>query len=465
MKIGFIIFYSSITAIYLYSGLATLYTYGFKNTDKTLTRYFISLCFLSGLYTLCTLSALIDNSSMYFLIAPFFGFLVWFFYIQLINYYLEIEPKISIISKYVCLFASSFYGVQILLSKFTNYEFFKELPLKTENIYFSQLGFSIESPIWDFILLGVSFSIILSTSLYYANYLFKKRKDESLLFIGVILSILSTINDGFFAKEVFKYAIPLAGVGFLIEVMRFFIFIQGQANKKIGQLEDEIIKVSTLAELGTLTVGISHDIKNPLTVIKSVETILRKKMGDTKELRLLKGSAEKLNQIVDTYLGLIYKGNFQAKKFDLYNLVEDTSEICRHKLNLANISLGSNIKKGQVELQQIYNPIILSLVNLVGNSCDAIIGLEDRWINIFHKKSDDMVILQVIDSGKGIPKEIQDKIFERQYSTKNRSENGGSGSGLGLYLVKNLLKEVQGDVFYKEVEGHTCFELHIPLMI
>lgn len=434
-----------------------------QDSNQNIIKNFIPLCLFAGIYSILIVIALYDHRVFYFYLAPLSGFLVWFFYIRLLNDYLNLSFPIGHITKYVCVLSSTVYvGVFAASFFFENSYFFKAISLQSHNVFFQLLDYSIKTPTWDFALLAISFSFILVTALVYVKELYYRRKDELLLFFGVLVSVYTTFNDAFVAKEVFDHVIPLACVGFLIEVMRFFFLVNKETSNKINKLEDEIINISSLAELGTLTVGISHDIKNPLTVIKSVEVMLRKKHGDCKENQLLRRSTDKLNSVVDTYLKMIYKGDTEAIEFQMSELIKDTIEICQHKINSNQIKMNFLENELTLSLKQRYNPILLGMTNIIGNACDAIKNSHEKWIKLECDACKDWVELRVIDSGHGISEEYSNRIFERQFSTKNKMLNEGSGSGLGLYLVQQLMKEVGGEVNYLLYEGHTCFSLKFP---
>lgn len=98
------------------------------------------------------------------------------------------------------------------------------------------------------------------------------------------------------------------------------------------------------------------------------------------------------------------------------------------------------------------------LVNLVNNSIDAIKDLPEKWVKLSVFEDQSMIVVQVMDSGPGIPKIIADRIFEPFYTTKKV----GEGTGLGLSLSKGILDEHNAAICILQDQPHTCFEIRFP---
>ena len=87
---------------------------------------------------------------------------------------------------------------------------------------------------------------------------------------------------------------------------------------------------------------------------------------------------------------------------------------------------------------------MLSLVNLINNSIDALTTSQVKKIEIYTEEKKDKCIIHFKDTGSGIPKEIQSKIFSPFYTTKEK----GKGTGLGLSISRQLLVEMSGDLHF-----------------
>jgi signal transduction histidine kinase len=98
------------------------------------------------------------------------------------------------------------------------------------------------------------------------------------------------------------------------------------------------------------------------------------------------------------------------------------------------------------------------LQNLIHNAINYR-GAEAPWIKITARKNDDAVEIEVADNGLGIPPDIKDKVFNMFY----RGHPDSSGSGLGLFIVKNAVDKLQGHIsFDSKLNIGTCFKVTLP---
>ncbi|NRA47045.1 MAG: HAMP domain-containing histidine kinase [Oligoflexales bacterium] len=104
--------------------------------------------------------------------------------------------------------------------------------------------------------------------------------------------------------------------------------------------------------------------------------------------------------------------------------------------------------------------MVMAFVNLLSNSCDAIEGLKERWIKVqcMQDGVGDRVTFKVFDSGHGISKELDSKIFKQNFTTKST----GKGTGLGLSFVKKVIEAHQGNILVDHNSKHTCFVITLP---
>lgn len=214
-----------------------------------------------------------------------------------------------------------------------------------------------------------------------------------------------------------------------------------------------------LASLGEMSAGIAHEINNPLAIISGTAEMLLKYVSDPKKL------TERINTILSASdrIAKIIKG---LRKF---SRTSDTVEIQRCALNtiveesvtmakiraerckvVLEVSLADHIeiKCNEVEICQ-------ALMSLINNSIDAVKDLPERWIKVILRSQDGFAVLQVRDSGKGIPVDIREKLFQPFFTTKPV----GQGIGLGLSITKGILEEHGATIALLDGEPNTCFEI------
>lgn len=138
----------------------------------------------------------------------------------------------------------------------------------------------------------------------------------------------------------------------------------------------------------------------------------------------------------------------------LSDIIREVLIITEGKVKYNSVDLKLNVvSEGKivgdfVELEQV-------LINLINNAADAIKNLSEKWItlNLFNDGGE--VVLKIIDSGNGVPKDLQEKIFNPFFTTKPK----GEGTGLGLSISKSIIERHHGKLLINSNFKNTCFEL------
>jgi signal transduction histidine kinase len=240
-----------------------------------------------------------------------------------------------------------------------------------------------------------------------------------------------------------------------------------ERTKEIQRLEAEkMIQFYKFAEYGKLAAGIFHDIINPLTAASLNIEKIRSDTISNKELKLIESDIDKAKYAIDKIGKLIDITRKQTsnqkdiKEFCLNKEIEDSIKILSYKINKNFIKILFNpekdffIKGNPIRFNQV-------ITNLISNAIDAYINASKnkRIIKISLLERNNRIRISVADHGLGIPDEIKDKIFT-MFSTKEFDR----GTGVGLYLVKNILeKEFNGKIRFKTKEDKgTIFIAIIP---
>lgn len=217
-----------------------------------------------------------------------------------------------------------------------------------------------------------------------------------------------------------------------------------------------------LASLGEMSASIAHEINNPLAVIAgNVDLLLKFKYDDNKFMvrseKILKAT-ERIEKIVKGLRKFARTTNKIERKVE--NLAEIISEVIvitelKSKLfsTIVKTEIGPDlfIYCDSVEIEQV-------IVNLVNNSIDAIKNTKTRWVEVKANLINDKIVISITDSGFGIPIEVEQKMFEPFYTTKEV----GEGTGLGLSIVKGILDDHNATISLNRSGPNTCFELSFP---
>lgn len=240
---------------------------------------------------------------------------------------------------------------------------------------------------------------------------------------------------------------------------------QEEAAKVAEQLELERAKTlhsAKLASLGEMAAGVAHEINNPLAIIAGTVPLLAKYRSDqakhAAKLETITKSVERIEKIVK---GLRkFSRSAASTEFSVESLLSIISEVLiltgpkskRHSAEIITDVAGHlEIFCDRAEIEQV-------LVNLVNNAIDAVRGLDERWVQIKGFEEDSQIVIQIIDSGKGISPEVERKLFQPFFTTKA----AGEGTGLGLSISKGILTNHKASLVLNRSVKNTCFEIRFP---
>ena len=203
--------------------------------------------------------------------------------------------------------------------------------------------------------------------------------------------------------------------------------------------------------------NLSHELRTPLTAIKGYVETLELETKEDENLHyidVIKRNTERLINIVQDLLllsELEEKGStLQLEEVNLKNVIKDVLRIFEQKLKNKKLDLKFNvdseiplIKADVFKLEQMF-------INVIDN---AIKYTEKGWISISLKQKDDKVVIEIQDTGIGIPESHLPRIFERFYVVdKSRSKKLG-GTGLGLSIVKHIVLLHNGEINIESTYG------------
>lgn len=228
---------------------------------------------------------------------------------------------------------------------------------------------------------------------------------------------------------------------------------------------EQLIQSKKLASLGILTSGVAHELGNPLNNISMVaQTYLElyDRLGSEDRIDYMKTvleECERIKKIVQNLLDFSRPKKADFKVANINNVIKNSLKLVQNTLDISRI-------KSQLDLKEDLPAIIIDedrirevLVNLLSNAVHAMPSGGTVVIRTGLAKNQDNIIIEVEDTGKGIPQEFISYIFDPFFSTK-----GAEGTGLGLSISYGIVRRHNGKMDVRSKVGvGTTFTIELPI--
>jgi PAS domain S-box-containing protein len=228
---------------------------------------------------------------------------------------------------------------------------------------------------------------------------------------------------------------------------------------EVKALEARMRQSDRLAALGTLSAGLAHEIRNPLSAIKTFVQLLPRKISNPaffdKFQTTVPRELNRINDLIESLLELARPPKLEFKMTSLSGCLSQVEDLYRDKLEAANITLEISQEESLPELWADREHLVRALSNIVVNGLEAM--PEGGNLTVTAEELAGGVVLQFTDTGVGMDEATKDKIFNPFFTTKD------TGTGLGLAMTHKIIQEHGGDIEVDSVAGKgTTFTLRFP---
>jgi signal transduction histidine kinase len=237
------------------------------------------------------------------------------------------------------------------------------------------------------------------------------------------------------------------------------------AYRRIERLQRRTRQAERLAELGTLTGGLAHEIKNPLSTVQLNLQLLREDLDPDdpaharvlRRLETVQKETSRLRDIVDDFLRYAGKVELNKQPVDVNGMLEDLVDF---------LTPQAQVQKAQLRLKRADGPLVVplderhikqTLLNLMLNAFQAMPEGGGEVI-LSARREDGRAVIEVTDTGRGIEPAALPQIFDAYYSKKK------GGTGLGLAIAKRLVEEHGGRIAVTSEPGRgSVFRVELPV--
>ncbi|MEA3384869.1 MAG: ATP-binding protein [Thermodesulfobacteriota bacterium] len=242
-----------------------------------------------------------------------------------------------------------------------------------------------------------------------------------------------------------------------------------KAYNELKETQNQLIQNEKMVAMGRLTSGIAHQIRNPIGIILMGIEYLDNTLSEKDEqcagsIKIIKQAVGRANKIIIDILQFSRKTELKFESVDVCELLDNTISLLKHSKKLKNIKIRKNYPKEPVKCKADKNMFQQVIINLLDNAIDAIQEEGEIKINIFYKPAsklgkrvgkrgndyfkigDKLAVVEIQDTGEGIPEDALPKIFEPFYTTKESEK----GTGLGLSIAHLIIDRHKGSI---EVES------------
>ena len=287
----------------------------------------------------------------------------------------------------------------------------------------------------------------------------------------ILVYLMETVFRGFMGYKSIPWTLsvivlfslifqPLKNMVQVFVDSHFFKDSQALLQEELKKTQEELKRAERLKAVGTLAAGMAHEIKNPLTSIKTFTEYLPIKHNDPVFLekfhKIVSGEVNKINDIVQQLLDFSKPKILKLEQSSIHEIIDQTlsflnNDIIKHSIEVRknyDVSL-SPLNIDHSQMQQVFLNLFLNAIDAIGKG---------GKLTITTKSNSFDVEITISDTGKGIPKKDLEHIFDPFYTTKE------TGTGLGMSIVYGIIKEHTGSITVRS-EENTGTEVTIRLPV
>ena len=309
--------------------------------------------------------------------------------------------------------------------------------------------------------------VILKYNLMDINIIIRRSLIYSLLVTSITLIFLISV---LISEHLFHQVAHYQDITTSIIMASFIALIFTPLKNKIQDLVDRAFFKATPMEMvyqneklkavATLASGLAHEIKNPLTPIKTFSEQLPSRLEDKEFLlkfsKIISKEVDRIDNLVQQLLNFAKPAPPQLTQVNIHQLIEQILELLNNDFVRHNVTLNTSFENKNISARLDPQQIKQALLNIFLNAIDAM--PDGGLISVTTNIQSDKFCVTIADTGQGIHAEDIKHIFDPFFSKKDH------GTGLGLSITHEIIKNNNGNIFVESKLGKgTAFRIELPL--
>ncbi|MBI9092731.1 MAG: GHKL domain-containing protein [Desulfobacterium sp.] len=245
-----------------------------------------------------------------------------------------------------------------------------------------------------------------------------------------------------------------------------------ERDRELEELNAHLIQTDKMAALGKMAAGVAHEINNPLGIIATKAGWMRdlleeeafRNSDNFKEydgaLRKIEEHVERAGKVTHNMLGFARSMEPVMERVNINGVLKKTLEFLDHHAQINNIRINTGFDDAIPEIMSDRSQLQQVFLNIINNAVDAI--EKQGTITVETAKNAETLVIDIKDTGKGIPDTVKKRIFDPFFTTKAAEK----GTGLGLSITYRIIEKLGGTIRVKSRKGKgTCFTVVLPLTL
>jgi two-component system NtrC family sensor kinase len=233
-------------------------------------------------------------------------------------------------------------------------------------------------------------------------------------------------------------------------------------ERELREMQQALLQSEKLAAMGKLTSQIAHELNNPIYGIMNTLELLKTEVPpESKRRRILELSLSETHRLTEMLRNMLTFSKPEEEKrkpINMNDLIDGILLVMDKQMRESNIKVETALEGTLPEIMASTNQMRQVMLNMFKNAKEAMPG--GGSLNVRTSREDHKILIQIQDTGVGIPEDLRNKIFEAFFTTKQKVK----GVGLGLSVCYGIIKDHGGEIKVESEEGKgTSFTISLPI--